>query len=458
MKTILVILLAAPLCAQYTSPTCGPTGGSTPWACGAWPTAAAPELGLAGAVTLDPDTGNRVLRATAPGSFGEPLTAAFKTFDSGWKRAWNADSTRFIVSSWGGTGRRYWQAFDPATMRLGNSGVLPVGTHDFEFDQTDPDLLVGLSGGVAKSYHLVTKVWSTVFDPKSIGWPGTPWKAVYGGSVVCIAGGGQDLGWRTICYDRVRHRTWQIDYRAQTINGRPFPVLLRGATVRLPATVTHHEVMLSPDGRWLAIDTHGNSPCNEASLGDYAGTTLFLSLEARTGYEWNVACGGTHWAYGYDGLLAQSTTPRFCASGIDGAPGDSRAVALRPSDSMLDSEFSQIQPHAFFSDPGWKTAVHLSWANNSGDNQQPVIAAAVGGTGVMGNELVALETTAQEHMGRVWRIAQHWATTACGFFVYVSPQVSPDGRYALFPSDWAGATGAGVCGGRRPDVFVFELR
>jgi hypothetical protein len=457
MKLTLLLLCATAMSAQYTSPSCGPTGGTLPWACGAWPTATAPELGLAGTATTDPDTGNRVLRVTAPGSFGEPLAAAFKTFDAGWVRAWSADSRRFIVSSWGGSGRRYVQNFDPETMTLGNSMPLPIAAHSFEFDQHTPDLLVGLSEGIAKSYNLVTKVWATVFDPRSVGWAGTPWKSVWGGTTVCIAGGGQDKGFRTICYDRVRHLTWQIDYRAQTINGRPFPVLLRGATVRLPATVTHHEVVLSPDGRWLAIDTHGNSQCNEASLGDYAGTTLFLSLETRTGYEWNIACGGTHWAYGYDGLLAQSTSPRFCASGIDGAPGDSRAVALRPSDSMLDLEFSQIQAHSFFTNPGWSTAVHLTWANNR-DNQQPVIAAAVGGTGVMGNELVALETTQPEHMGRVWRIGQHWSTTACSFFVYVSPQVDPSGRFALWPSDWQGQTGTGTCNGRRPDVFVFELR
>src|SRR5512143_3418267 len=78
----------------YTSPSCGPESGSTPWACGPWPTATPLELGRAGTTTVDPDTRNRVLRVTEPGSFREARATAFKVLDAGWRAAWNADSSR----------------------------------------------------------------------------------------------------------------------------------------------------------------------------------------------------------------------------------------------------------------------------------------------------------------------------------------------------------------------------
>jgi hypothetical protein len=455
---IAIFLTLAPLGAQYTSPACGPAGGSTPWACGAWPAAAAPAIAAAGTRTFDADTGNRVLRATASGSYGEAATVAFKTFDGGWKRAWNATSTRFLVQSWGGSGKLYWQGFDPSGMALGASGTIPPALISAEFDPADPDLVVGLQGGVARGYNLVTAAWSTIFDPKTAGWPAAAWTAAWGGRTVCIAEGPQDVGYRVICYDRVTGRTSSIDLRAQTINGVPFPVLMNGAAVRLPATIGNHEIMLSLDGRWLAIDTHGNAMCSVPGLANYASTSLMLSLDARTGYEWTVACGGTHWAYGHAGVMAQSSSARWTATGANGCASDSRGLAVRPTDSMTDAEYRLIQPCSFFASPSWAANIHLSWLNNRGDNQAPVIASAIGGPGVLGSELAAIETTAAKGQGRLWRFARHWSSPVCSFLDYASPQVSPDGRWAIFPSDWQGATGTGVCGGRRPDVFVFELK
>jgi hypothetical protein len=74
-----------------------------------------------------------------------------------------------------------------------------------------------------------------------------------------------------------------------------------------------------------------------------------------------------------------------------------------------------------------------------------------------------METSAPASRGRLWRFAQTWndpPQAQCSFLDYSSPSISPDGRWALFPSDWRGQAGTdGTCSNRRrTDVFIFELK
>jgi hypothetical protein len=459
---------------EYRSPSCGPGGGSPAWACGAWPASTPPPVPRPGTAVADPDTANRVLRVTGPGTFGEEPRTAFKVFDGGWKRAWNAASDRLLVMPWNGRPVRhsaYWLGFDPARMALdGTSGPLPDDLAGVEWDPTDPDLVVGLSNGVATAYNVRSRKYTRIFDPATTGWRAPPGMLVWGGNRVCIAEAPQDDGYRIACAARDGSRRWAIDLHAQTVNGKPFPVSFRAQPASLPRTIGIHAITLAPDGKWLAIDTHGNTPCSVPNLPNYAATALFLNLETNTGYEWNIACGATHWAYGYDGLLMQSTTPKWTSAGANGpCNSDARAVARRSTDETVDSSYTITAPCSFFEPATWAVEVHLSWANNRDDshaNQYPVLLATLN-TGstpfFLANEIAAMETAAPPYRGRLWRFAQTWndpAPSQCGFLDYSSPAISPDGRWALFPSNWRGQTGTGgVCtNGNRTDVFLFELR
>lgn len=461
---------------SYNSPYCGPSGGSTPWACGAWPSTTPPTLGPAGSKTTDPDTGNRVLRVTQSGSFGENASTAFKVFDAGWKRAWNADSTKFFAFSWSTSAsliKHYinWVGFDPATMSLtGASAAVPYQFADVQWDESDPDLVVGVVNGVAKTYNVVTGVWTTVFDPNSVQWGGTPWIAEWNGGRVCFAAGPQDTGYRLACYDRRSGATQVIDLHAQTINGRNFPVYFQGNPVILPAGVGVHTITLAPDGKWLAIDTHGNSLCSVPGLTNYASTSLFVNLETQVGYEWNVGCGSTHWAYGFDSVMAQSASTRWTRTGADGAcSSDGRGVLRRNTDAEADSSIVQTVPCKSFSPATWSIGVHLSWLNNLNDenaNNYPVLLATTN-SGVansfLWSDIAAIEIGAQAYQGRLWRFAQTWndqISTQCSFLGYSSPSISRDGKWALFPSNWRGQTGSnGICAnGKRTDLFLFELK
>lgn len=462
-----LILLAAP----YQSPFCGPEGGSTAWACGAWPSLKPPELGRAGTATADPDTGNRVLRVTEAGSFGEDRGTAFKVFDAGWRPAWNANSTRFAVVPWRpGSVRHaaYWLGFDGPEMRLTKeTGTVPGDFSDFQWDPSEPDLLVGLADGVAKSYHVQRHKFETIFDPAKTHWRGQPWISAWGGDRVCVAEGPQDEGHRLVCYDRRRKTSQVIDLREQTLDGKPLPVRFRGESAALPRSAGIHTITLAPDGRYLAIDSHGNTVCGTPGLPNYASTALFIDLDGGAGYEWNVSCGSTHWAYGYDSVMMQSTSPKWTPKDNNGpCNSDSRGVARRRTDADIDSSLAILQPCRAFDPATWDVNVHLTWANNAPGNSAPVVIATVSGhagAGMLWNEIAAAETTAAPYSGRLWRFAQTWndpVSSQCRFLDYSSPSVSPNGRWVLFPSNWRGQTGKdGVCaGGGRTDVFVFELR
>jgi hypothetical protein len=324
--------------------------------------------------------------------------------------------------------------------------------------------------GVAKSYNVTTSAWTTVFDPATTGWGATPWISGWGGNSVCIAQGPQDTGYRLACYDRQSARPQVIDLRAQTINGNSFTVYFKGNPVVLPTSVGIHTITMAPDGKWLAIDTHGNSMCSIGGLNNYASTALFINLETGTGYEWNTACGGTHWAYGFNSVMMQSVSPKWTATGASGpCNSDSRGVARRNTDATIDSSYSLTGPCSFFSQATWNVNVHLSWTNNVNDanaNQYPVLLATTN-EGVpnsfLWSDVAAMETTVPQYQGRLWRFAQTWnsqTSTQCGFLLYSSPSISRDGKWALFPSNWRGQTGSnGVCtNGQRTDLFVFELK
>jgi len=458
---------------EYRSPYCGPGGGSPPWACGAWPSSTPPTLGRPGSATADPDTGNRVLRVTGPGSFGENPATAFKVLDAGWRRAWNADSTRLIVIPWSNRSARknaYWVGFDPSRMALTReTGSLPQDLVGSEWDATDPDLIVGMYRDSVVSYNVRTGKTTNIFDFRKTGWRALTWAAGWSASRVCIADGPQDKGFRIACGKRGTSKASLINLREQTIDGKPFEISFRGQPASLPRSVGIHSIMLGLDGRWLAIDTHANSMCSVPGGNAYSSTGLFLDLDTNTGYEWNISCGATHWAYGYDGVMMQSTTPKWNPVGNRGpCNSDSRAVARRSTGPEIDSSFAITGPCSFFKPPTWAVNVHLSWSNNRAGarvNQYPVLIGTISNRGntYLANEIAAMETTAPPYQGRLWRFAQTWnhpTRAQCGFLEYTSPSISPDGRWAVFPSDWQGQTGdGGVCAnGNRTDVFVFELR
>jgi hypothetical protein len=364
-----------------------------------------------------------------------------------------------------------WVGFNAASMSLtGVTGAVPNQFQDVQWDQYDPNLVAGLANGVAQTYSVVTNTFTKVFDPATTNWGANPWLSAWGGNSVCISEGIQDVGYRLACYDRKASAAKVINLHAQTINGTKFTVYFQGSPVTLPTSIGIHTITMGMDGNWLAIDTHGNTLCSVPGLSSYASTSLFINLQTNTGYEFNVGCGSTHWAYGYNSVMTQSLSPKWTSTSNNSAcNSDSRGVGLRNTDATIDSSFELTQPCSFFNQATWNVNVHLSWMNNANDanvNKYPVLLATTNegvSNSFLWSDIAAQETSAGPYKGRLWRFAQTWndqTSTQCGFLIYASPAVSRDGRFALFPSDWRGQTGSGgVCAnGKRTDLFVFEMK
>src|SRR5689334_23908270 len=75
----------------------------------------APALGPANSVINDPTFGSRILRVTDQST---KSGQSFISIDSGFVRAWNADSTAIKLTGPHGDG--YWLEFDPSSFRVGD--------------------------------------------------------------------------------------------------------------------------------------------------------------------------------------------------------------------------------------------------------------------------------------------------------------------------------------------------
>ena len=81
----------------------------------------APNLGPANSVFIDPTFGSRILRVTdGKTNGGESLIST----DSGFHRAFNADSTAIKLTGPHGDG--YWLEFNPNTFKVGDGSSKPV--------------------------------------------------------------------------------------------------------------------------------------------------------------------------------------------------------------------------------------------------------------------------------------------------------------------------------------------
>jgi hypothetical protein len=72
------------------------------------------------------------------------------------------------------------------------------------------------------------------------------------------------------------------------------------------------------------------------------------------------------------------------------------------------------------------------------------------------DEVVAVQTNGGASGATVWRFAHH-RTSIVSFWDTPRANVSQDGRFAIFTSNWEKTLGADPGGGPREDVFMVEL-
>ena len=404
-------------------------------------------------VFTDPDFGSLMVRATDATKNSIFPGTALRTEGSGQANEWSADTKKFYVIGKGG--RDFVFAFDPATMAIsslpnadpGQGFLLPLRPGP-SFSFADPDLIYGTSDPdtlTVTSYRFSTGASTPIIDTRTCGVQpplGSGPKVVSDDDVslslddnrVSISEGGSESGKHmfVVAYDKNLGCRW---YNTQTgqIGGQWGATGI--ATVTTPYLIRH--AYLSRSGNYVLILVNW--------FGWYVWDLSSLKVTAcaiGSGME----CAG----YGVTGYNAHINGPAVL---------DDMQVAKRPLGNL--SQITQLF-YPLPSPSNWGQPQHFTWSNVDVHDSTPVCGSTYYYDGdtwydqPFAGEIFCVETDGLA--STVWRFAHNRATYIAPFF-QTQPlgDVSLDGRFFLFTSDWDTQLGTGTDGEPLSDVFIVRL-
>ncbi len=403
-----------------------------------------PALGPAGSIVQDPNFGSRIVRVTDDKTDAKRRGGPLMTPSSSEQNTWNTTSTALYVVNSGGGFTLY--DFDPSTMTphsLGEPTLQWAGEPQFSYSQ--PNILYGIDqrNQAFQQYDISNRRLTTIHkasDCVKLNSSDT------GNDVTASAddnrflaafGPRQDDYYVVYIFDRGRGCRW---YNTETgeIGGQWGPK----GTIAIPEHYGVHNTRMSKSGKFVSITRSGG------------GGKAWLVWEVET---MNVVvcpslCSGHH-VMGY--------------SHIVGPSGESHPFDLvaRPL-SRLDASshlITGLQPTG-----GYWYDHHFSWSNVNLDDTNPVCLSTyrpsnpdtprtpLAVNGPWENEVVCVEMDGKD--SKVWRFAHTYSTAKNGFWSTPRGNVSQDGRFFMFTSDWEDQLGKAPSGKYRTDVFVVELR
>ncbi len=394
-----------------------------------------PQIGRAGMVTVDPTYGTRILRVTDNVNTlpGNP-TVSFYTTAGAFVNTWATDSRAFFIRS--DKGYQLF-SFNPQSLVAIRIGAFNLSGPIFSY--RDPKLIYGVSGRSVKQYDYTTGVYTTLLDLERIV-PGFP---EYVGALsiddsdtkLAVAfGGHQDTHPYIVVYNRSNGTHTLLNLKNSTIDGKPTNIPLRGCGV--------HSIMLDRSGRYLST---------------------FLKGPYDGGYVWDlqtdVITKFTVLTSGHD-VLGFGT--RINQSGIKvGGSSDSMGFTLR-SLATPNTNLQQLISPPPDEPYQWGAGGHWSWNNLKPGAMNPIVGSFYREAWALSkpwkawdDEIVAVRTDGVEC--RVWRLAHHRSVMTSNFWDSPRGNVSQDGRFFLFTSNWEKTLGKNAGGGPRQDVFLLEL-
>lgn len=406
-----------------------------------------PPIGPAGSIISDPTFGSRILRVTDgrsdPKQAGRPLF----TPSSAELNAWNKDSTLFYVTTSGGSFLLYH--FDPAKMRAEAAGSpnLDLGAEpEFSFQQ--PNLLYGMNrrDRVLEQYDVSSKRGTQISDPSKC----VKLDSRDNGNFMSVSaddnrfmamlGPQQDKDYIIYVYDRSQGCRW---YNTQTgeIGGAWGPK----GTISVPDRFSLHNARMAKSGKFVYMTRGGAGSIGHGWV-VWEIDTMNIGVCSR-------ACNAHH-VLGYSHIIGPSNMVH---------PLD---LWLRPLNHLDDVKplIAGLEPAKGF----WFDS-HFSWNNVDPEDSSPVCfstyrpnnpdtpGAAPLVTGPWQNEIDCAETDGKA--SKVWRFAHTYSTARNGFWSTPRGNVSQDGRFFMFTSDWEDQLGKTPNGDKyRTDVFVVELK
>jgi hypothetical protein len=401
-----------------------------------------PFLGGAGFQFTDPTFASRMVRVTDAETRPDTVGRAWFSPSSAETPAWNTNSTRFYVM--GGGGEQLPFEFDPTTMRASRIGkgkgrdgglVLNFGGEP-TFSFVDPDVLYGGDGSRLVSYRLSTRARTALHDVHSclrgvathgLNVSGTKddgrWLVYIGGDV-------QDRDTIVYVYDRTLGCRW-LNAQTGQVGGSWGPT---GAYTGDKGLLLHN-ARISKSGRWARLIT------SNGGAGEYFWDIESSTLTACPDRGAPNFCNG-HQVMGFDRVINQRQL------------GDAMDLAVRPmSNPNRATPFAGLIKPLLTTPPRWGTDTHPSWNNVQADEKQPVCMEVYHADNLVqrawDGEIICVRTDGAA--STVWRFAHHRSRVA-SFWDQPRANVSQDGRFVLFTSNWEQTVGAG-----RQDAFIVQL-
>jgi len=213
-----------------------------------------------------------------------------------------------------------------------------------------------------------------------------------------------------------------------------------------------HAALVTFGGNWVQVNS-GPGSWHAFWQTDKLNIVFCYGVECSSGH--NVA-GYEHWINNQNDqddmqVLIHQVPPSALGGGV---------YLLNPVEGI---------PVRFPSEEGFDN--HYSWNNDNSSDTAPIIDAQYHTPASLNNgaaniiikrawdeEIIAISTSEPY---TVWRFAHHRSNATNGFNSIPIPQVSQDGKFALFSSDWENTLGTEPSGGPGPfrhDVFVVELK
>lgn len=438
-----------------------------------------PTLGAAGDIIVDPSFGSRILRVTDANTFAE-ANHSFTTPSASHSLAWSKNATRFYLISNSGDKTPY--TFNAATMqaaRISGSGeanglTITSAGADPQFSYVDDDIIYvsGANGSnhpVIKKYNFASPGYTTVLDLDTVAT--LVGAEIYCGSIfstkttpeqlaVIFGGAGQDLHYLAAVFQSGNTAVCSVvDTVASTIriNGAA-PV-----STNITLGFHLHHIQIDLGGTFAILETTST----DIGLGKAAKYVWYLDSNTFAAI---TVLGAAHSCCGHGTWINMDGPTEGLA--------DNRPY---PQIRALPSELAS--PRALVRDPFSPTAVyldgHISFHNASrtwpapivmenyrsqdGPNDSPANTCA---WKAWDDEIISIPTHGTGSTTKVWRWCHFRsnvredgdANSAQYFYYQPRVNVSPDGRWCLFTSNWEKTLGTELTSGRsRHDVFIVEM-
>jgi hypothetical protein len=262
-----------------------------------------------------------------------------------------------------------------------------------------------------------------------------------------VLGPQQDTDYLVYIYDRARGCRW---YNTQT--GELGGEWGAKGIVSIPDRFLIHDARINKSGQFIEIIRSGASvrgvapPLNPAPTLVWNAETMDVAPCGPKG------CKGHH-ALGYSHLLNPSEQEHPMDLWI-------RPLNQLDAPSALIKQLPAVQ--------GWYD-LHISWNNVDANDSNPAClstyrrdnpntpGAPPKVVGPWENEILCVETDRKD--SKVWRFAHTYSTAQNGFWSSPRGNVSQDGRFYMFTSDWEDQLGrAPGTSAYRTDVFIVELK